>query len=94
MDIQVSQGEGGERTAGEDNVWRNRAGVVGAPFGAVGIDYREASGGGVKETVRGEEVKCHDIPPSKKPWQERNSRQKGTINVKGNPGLTATGRGG
>jgi len=68
MDIQVTQGEGGEGTGGEDYVWWNRAGVVGATFGAVGVDYREASGGGVKETIRGEEVKCHDISPSKKPW--------------------------
>jgi len=68
MDIQVTQGEGGKGTGGKDDVRRNRASVVGATFGAVGVDYGEARGGGVEETIRGEEVNCHDFSPSKKPW--------------------------
>jgi len=68
MDVQVTQGEGWKRTGWEDDVRRDRASIVCANFGGVGIDYGKASGGGVKETIRGEEVKCHDIPPSKKPW--------------------------
>jgi len=42
-------------------------GVVGAAFGAVGVDYREGGGGGVEKAIGGEEVKGHDIPPPEKP---------------------------
>jgi len=94
VDIQVTQGEGGKGTGGEDNVRWNRTSVVGATFGAIGVDYCKASRGGVKKAIRGEEVKCHDVPPAKKPRKKRNSRQKGAINIKGNPGLTAARRGG
>jgi len=92
VNIQVTQGECGKGGGGEDNVWRDRAGVVGATLGAVRVDYREGCGGGVEETIGGEKVEGHNISPPKKPWKEGNSRQKGTINVKSNPRLTATGR--
>jgi len=94
MDVEVTQGEGGKGAGGENNVRWDRASVVCAPFGAIGVDYRKASCGGVEETIRGEEVKCHEVPSLKKPRKERNRRQKGTINIKGNPGLAAAGRGG
>jgi len=94
MDVEVTQGEGGKGAGGENNVRRDRASVVRAPFGAVGVDYCKTSCGGVKETIRGAEVKCHDVPSPKKPRKKGNSRQKGAINIKGNPGLAATGRGG
>jgi len=68
MDIQVAQGEGGKGTEGEKNVGCTRTSVVGVTFGAVGVNYRKASGRGVKETIRGEKVECHDVPPSKKRW--------------------------
>jgi len=67
MDVQVTQAERGKGTVGEDNVRWNRESVVGATFCAVGVDYCETSGGGVKEAIGGEEVKYHDVPPSKKP---------------------------
>jgi len=74
VNIKVTQGEGGKGTGGEDQVRWNRTSVVGAAFGAVGVDYCKASGGGVKETIRGEEVKRHDISPPKQPREEGNSR--------------------
>ena len=68
MDIQVTQSQGGKGAGGENDIPWDRAGVVGATFGAVGVDYREAGGGGVEKTIRGEEVKRHNIPPPEKPW--------------------------
>ena len=73
VNVQVTQGEGGKGTGGEDNVQWDRTSVVGATFGAVRVDYCETSRGGVKETIRGEEVKCHDVPPPKRPREEGNS---------------------
>jgi len=54
-------------TGGEVDILWNRTSVVGATFGAVGVDYSKASGGGVKENIRGEEVKGHDVTNPKKP---------------------------
>jgi len=73
VDIQVTQGEGGEGTRGENDVRRNRTSVVGSPFGAIGVDYCKASCGGFAKAIRGEEVKCHDVSPPKKTWKEGNS---------------------
>jgi len=64
MDIQVTQREGGKGAGGENNVQWDRASVVGTALGAVRVDYRETSGGGVEEAVRGEEVQSHNIIPS------------------------------
>ena len=94
VDIQVSQGKGGKGTGGEDYVRWNRTSGVGATFGAIGVNYGKASRGGVKEAIEGEEVKCDDVPRAKKPRKERNSRQKGALNIKGNPRLAAASRGG
>jgi len=73
VDIQVTQGKGGKGTGGNDNVRWSRTSVVSATFGAIGVDYCKPGCGWVKETIRGEEVKCHHIPPPKKPQKERNS---------------------
>jgi len=94
MDVEVTQGEGGKGARGENNVRRDRGSVVRSPFGTVRVDSCKASCGGVKETIRGEEVKGHDVTSPKIPRKEGNSRQKGAINIKSNPGLAATGRGG
>jgi len=66
MDIHVTQREGGKGAGGENNVWWNSVSIVGAPFGAVRVDYRETSRGWVKKAVRGEEVQSQNITPSKK----------------------------
>ena len=93
MYVEVTKGEGRKGAGGENDVRWDRARVVRATFGAVGIDDREASGGGVEKTVGGEMVKCHYIAPPKEPREKGNSRQKGTFNVKGDPGLAGPGRG-
>jgi len=64
--------------------------MVSATLGAIGVDYCELRRRGVKKAVRGEEVNRHDISPVEKPGQEENSRQKGTIYIKGNTGLTSS----
>jgi len=56
VDVEVAQRERGERGNGEYNVRWDRTGVVEASLGTIGVDDRETSRGGVKETVRGEEV--------------------------------------
>ena len=68
VDIQITQGKSGKWTGGENDVRWNRASIVGVTFGAVGVDYREASGGGVKKAIGGEEVKCRDVPSPTKLW--------------------------
>jgi len=94
VDVQVSQSKSRLRGFREDNGCGDRTGVVRATLGAIGVDYSELSSGGVKEAGGGEEVKCHDITRVEKPGQEGNSRQKGTINVKGNVRLaTSAGEG-
>jgi len=91
MDVQITQRQSGKGAGGKNNVQWDRAGVVGATLGTVGVDYRDACGGGVEKTVRGEEVQSHNVTPSEETGQEGNRSQKGTINVRSNPWLAATG---
>jgi len=51
MDVEVAQGESGESVRRKEDVWRNGGSVVGAPLGAVRVDYCEASRRGIKETI-------------------------------------------
>ena len=66
LDIQITQCEGGKGAGGKNDVRWNRASIVGTALGAVRVDYRETSGGGVEKAVGGEEVQCHNITPSEK----------------------------
>jgi len=72
----------------------NQAPIIKATLGAVRVDNRKLTHGGIKKAIRGEEVKGHNIAPAQETGKEGNSRQKGTISVKGNSGLAATGSGG
>jgi len=95
VNVEVTQHECGEGGRRKYNIRGNRAGIVETTLRAVAVDDHKTSRGGVKETVRGEEVQSHNITRSEKGGQEGNSSQKRTINVKGNSGLAATiGEGG
>ena len=76
VNVQVTQGEGGESGRGENNIWGNGAGIGETTLRAVGVDDRKTSGGGVEKTVRGEEVQSHNITPTEKPGQEGNRLKK------------------
>jgi len=73
VDVEVCKRERGERGRRKYNLQRDRVGVVQPTVRSVGVDNREASGGRVKEAVRGEEVQSHNITPAKKPGQKGNS---------------------
>jgi len=90
MNVKVSQRESGERGQGKYNIRGNGAGIVETTIRAIGVDDRKTSGGGVAETIRGEEVHSHNITPAERPGQEGNSRQKRAVNIEGHLGLTAT----
>jgi len=95
MNIKVPQRQRGERGHRKNNIRRNGSGIVETTLRAVGVNDSKTSCGGVKKAVRGEEVQCHNITPSKKTWQEGDCSQEGIIHVKSDAGLTATvgGRG-
>jgi len=73
VNFEVSKRECGEREGRKFNLRSHRAGVVQPTLRTVGVDDREASGGRVKEAVRGEELQCHNITPAKQLGQKRNS---------------------
>jgi len=67
MNVEVSQGEGGESGSGEYKIGVEGAGIIKTTLRAIGVDDRETSGRGVEETVRVEEVQGHNITPTENP---------------------------